>query len=312
MIRLGAIGGGMVFGRYYAAAKQLPELSIVAMADPDPVRRAYWASLGCHAMETTEELLNNELDAILVLTPNHAHYSAVTACINSGKDVLCEKPLTVTVDQARRLFTLASDRGVILYAAMHVRHRAEIRYLLQRCAGEVAEFDQEWLENWTKAPAWYRDRRLSGGGVLLDIGINQIDWMQTVAGTLCPGKATARVTEDGIDELCNIRWRFKGGTGQTELSWRATAERRQTVVRTHRGSVFRLNHSAGTIEDNGRTHGPWEHDEYAGVLREFIAVLGGIAVTNGTDSLQLLELIRDVYALLGLPYLSEQTERSKV
>ena len=226
MIRLGAVGGGMVFNRYFAVAHRVGEIQITSLAETDLARAAYWHRQGCR-VEGIDELLDDDLDAVMVLTPNATHGVLVKRCIERGIHVLCEKPLALSAGEAQDLFDLAASRDVILYPAMHVRHRPEIRYLLERCANSVARIEQVWLEDWRQGPRWYRDSELSGGGVLLDVGVNHIDWMLSLIGDLTPGDATSTVAESGVEEECAVTWHFATGFGRSELSWRTSPQRRR-------------------------------------------------------------------------------------
>lgn len=310
MIRLGAIGGGMVFARYFAAAERLPEVKLVSLADPDPRCRAYWTSKGCHCVPTIEDLLQNSFDGLLVLTPNHTHSTFVLQCLESGADVLCEKPLALNVGEAEKLFDCASARGVLLYPAMHLRHRPEIKYLFEHCVGQVEAFQQVWLEDWTTSPAWYRNPKLSGGGVLLDVGINQIDWMLSLLADLTPVSATARGYEGTVEQECSVEWLFDGGSGRSDLSWRGLPQRRHTHIRMANGRTFHMDHDAGNVLDNGIQYGPWPDDEYAGVLREFLAVRNGKCGIQRFRTIEALKLIQEIYALTGLSFFNENSERS--
>src|SRR5215471_7265063 len=115
MIRLGAIGAGMVFRRYESAIDQMKDVAITAVADRNPASRAAVHRPGRRIFATTEELLDEPLDAVLVLTHNAAHAEVAEACLRRGLAVLCEKPLATTANPARELVHLAKENDAFLF-----------------------------------------------------------------------------------------------------------------------------------------------------------------------------------------------------
>ena len=79
---------------------------------------------------------------------------------------------------------------------MHVRHRPEVIRATDHLDGGISAFQQVWLEDWTLAPAWYLRAASSRGGVLLDVGINQIDWLAPLVVDLRPMRAEAVLGEE--------------------------------------------------------------------------------------------------------------------
>jgi len=308
MIRLGAIGAGMVFHRYAQAAAALPEVIITAVADPNPKQRAAAIAPGRHVLSDIHALLEEPIDAVLVLTPNSEHSSIVEECLRYGKSTLCEKPVAIGAQRVREIFTLARCNGAFLYPAMHCRHRPEIRYIREHCSVAVVEFGQVWREDWRGAPAWYRDPARAGGGVLLDVGTNQIDWISPFVGPLEVATVEGEAVKGGLEEECLVHWQFPGGTGSLELSWRGAPQHRRSWLSTEDGRAFELDHDRRIAVHNGRIHGPWNNDEYEGVLREFLLQCADPSARDPAACeriASILELIRRVYARLGLPFLDD-------
>lgn len=289
MIRAGVIGAGMVYGHYARAAAEVAEIALVAAYDPDP------SALRTH--DSLQRFLDEPLDAVLVLAPNAAHVPLVEACLDRGIPTLCEKPLALTAHDARALLDRAAARRTLLYTAMHARHRPEVRWLAGHLDAPVTRFAQTWLEDWRGAPPWYFRSALSGGGVLLDAGINHIDW---IARHLPPlDVVTARAAWDGeVEHECDVEWSFDGGSGSTRLSWRGSPEERRSVVETRSGARFELLHDRNAVLHDGALHGPWRNDEYACVLREFARAVHDPASAPPSDAATLLALLERVYACI--------------
>jgi predicted dehydrogenase len=300
MIRVGVIGAGTVFGLYQRAAYKVRGLQISAVYDVDPRRSA--ASCGQAIVAgSLGELLRCPIDAVFILSPNATHVSLVEAALDRGLPVLCEKPLAPTPDEAEQLLTLADNRRLLLYAAMHVRHRPEIIRATDHLDGGISTFQQAWLEDWTSAPAWYLHAASSCGGVLLDVGINQIDWVARLVAGLRPMRAQAVLGEE-VETACLIQWSFDGGRGSTHVDWRARPERKITTFISREGHSIEVNHEHRCVKLDGRILGPWADDEYEGVLRDFMSRYYGRHSPNDRAPVRVLSLIRDVYSRLGLQF----------
>jgi predicted dehydrogenase len=307
-LRLGVLGAGAIFRRYEQAVDRAPDLAmdleIVAVADPDPRAREAAARPGRKVFTTARELLAEPLDAVLILTPNASHPALVSAALERGLDVLCEKPLATSAAAARSLCALAARTGRLLYTAMHCRHRPEVRYLADHLDGEVVEFRQVYREDWRSAPAWYYQPAVCGGGVLLDVGINQLDWILPFVAPLSVAAAALTLDEQGVDVECAVTWSSGPGRSSTELSWRAFPEDRRTEIRTAGGARFTLDHTVHCAWQDGRLRGPWRNDEYGSVLRDFAIQVRDPAARAPSDAPRLLELLREVYAYAGLDFLA--------
>jgi predicted dehydrogenase len=309
MIRVGVIGAGMVFGLYQQAAAKVRGLEISAVYDVDPRRSAAFCGQGTVA-GSLGELLHCAIDAVFILSPNATHVSLVEAALDRGLPVLCEKPLAPTPDEAEQLLTLADDRRLLLYAAMHVRHRPEIIRVTDHLDGGISTFQQVWLEDWTSAPAWYLRAASSRGGVLLDVGINQIDWVARLVAGLRPMRAQA-VLGGEVETACLIQWSFDGGHGSTHVDWRARPERKITTFISRDGRSIEVNHEHRCLKLDGQILGPWGDDEYEGVLRDFISRFYARHAPNDRTPVRALSLIRDVYSQLGLQFVRD-TDQAKV
>ncbi len=128
----------------------------------------------------------DELDLIVVATPNDGHESQALAALAAGKHVLVDKPLALSVPGVDRIAQLAEQRGRILAVFHNRRWDADfltIRQLLQRQAlGTLHCFESRWNRF---RPDWvdrWRERPAQGGGVLLDLGTHLIDQALTLFG----------------------------------------------------------------------------------------------------------------------------------
>ncbi len=121
------------------------------------------------------------VDAVIVAAPNHLHYSISMACLEAGKHVLCEKPITITSQECKKLISIAKKHSLILSVA-HVRRfypavRQIKEIIINKKLGNIISFDfkEGTVFSWPSVSGFYFDKNKSGGGVLMDIGTHLLD-----------------------------------------------------------------------------------------------------------------------------------------
>jgi predicted dehydrogenase len=181
--RVGAIGCGGIFRSMHVPGWQaLPAVEIVAVCDLDLARARQVAQEvnAQHVFTDFRDLVKLDLDAVDVCTPNRAHMPAVLAALESGKHVLCEKPLAVTTREVRAMGRLAEKKKRKLMTAQHLRFTSSAQAAKNWAAAghlgpvyhaRVRAMRRAWLP---VAPGFI-DRELSGGGPCMDIGVHALD-----------------------------------------------------------------------------------------------------------------------------------------
>jgi Predicted dehydrogenases and related proteins len=306
--RLGACGAGSIFRAYEKAATNLRHVEFVAVADPSiqQLRRAERPN----RFMTAEvcEMLKEQLDAVLILSPNHLHAHQTLLALERGHAVLCEKPLATNIAEARQVLDFAEKHERHLQVAMHCRFRPEIEYFFQHVDGPIISFEQKYLESWMSASDWFFDPRLSGGGVLLDVGINQLDWLLPLVPDIAPLKVTYEMSDREVEVECELDCVWSHGQGKTHLSWRAQQEEKMTTLVTEPGTHFELNHQTHSVRVNGEHKGSWTCREYEQVLASFLAQLKERPIVD-ERAFRMLEFLGQAYSLAGLPFLNDTQSR---
>ncbi|HXD33700.1 MAG TPA: Gfo/Idh/MocA family oxidoreductase [Pyrinomonadaceae bacterium] len=302
--RLGACGAGSIFRTYEKAAADLGTIEFVAVADPSVAQLQRAARPGRFLTTDIQELLKVQLDAVLILSPNSLHARQALLAMERGLPVLCEKPLATNLEDARQLLAFAEYHQRHLQVAMHCRYRPEVEYLFEHLDGPITSFDQKYLENWMSASEWFFDRHLSGGGVLLDVGINQLDWLLPLVPGLVPLKVTYDMGERQVEVECELDCTWSNGHGRTRLSWRTKEEQKMTTVVTEPGTHFELDHQTHSVRVNGEDKGCWPCVEYEQVLTVFLSQLKE-QPTVDRRAFRILEFLSQSYKLAGLPFLND-------
>lgn len=184
-IRLAVIGaGGIAQVAHIPNWKQIPGVELVAVCDTQKTRaKAVAEHFGIpHVFTDDDEILKmDEIDAVDICAPTNAHMALAIKALSAGKHVLVEKPMSRTVEEAEQMVRAAKQYKRKLMVAMNVRFWRDVINLRQFIEnGELGELFYAkcgWLrrqEKWNER-AWLFDKKYSGGGVLMDLGIQILD-----------------------------------------------------------------------------------------------------------------------------------------
>jgi predicted dehydrogenase len=199
-IKLGIIGTGGMANFHASDFGKIAGVELTACLDVVPGRAEAFAQKHGfkHATGNIDELLE-QVDAVSIVTPDRFHAKPTIAALRAGKHVLCEKPLTVTLAEARKVAAeaqKAGKRGVIHMTNFSYRKSAAFQKAIELvAAGKLGAlrhvhsfYLQCWLSsdvwgNWSKEGWLWRLQTAAGsGGVLGDIGCHILDLTTAVAG----------------------------------------------------------------------------------------------------------------------------------
>jgi len=126
------------------------------------------------------DLLKEELDAVLVLTPNNSHSEITAAALKSGKHVMCEKPMAINTAEAKAMIAARDSSKKLLTIAYQNRFRSDSIFLKAECEkGTLGEiyFARATALRRRAVPTWgvFLDAEKQGGGPLIDIGTHALD-----------------------------------------------------------------------------------------------------------------------------------------
>ena len=238
-IRLGMVGGGqgaLIGSVHRLAARMDGHFRLVAGAlSSTPERaRASGAEIGLDPTRTyddwtrmagREARLKDGVEAVAIVTPNHMHAAPAIEFLKRGIHVICDKPLTATMAEAKKL-AAAADKADALFILTHnytgyplVR---QARAMIAR--GDIGqirlvqvEYAQDWLthEVHNKQAEWRSDPARAGiGGALGDIGTHAYNLAAFVAGMepeALAADVTAFVPGRQLDDNANVLLRYPGG-----------------------------------------------------------------------------------------------------
>lgn len=174
----------------------------------------------------------DKVDFVVIVTPNDMHHPAAKACLEAGLHVVCDKPFTVTSEQAAELRDLAAQRGLLCAVTYNysgypmVRHAAELVQsgMLGQVRKVYAEYHQGWLatdleKTGQKQASWRQDPARAGmGGSLGDIGTHAEQLIRFVTGLRVESvhaELTSFVPGRVLDDDAAVLLRLSGGAKAT-------------------------------------------------------------------------------------------------
>ncbi|MBQ9773093.1 MAG: Gfo/Idh/MocA family oxidoreductase [Clostridia bacterium] len=134
-----------------------------------------------------------DVDVIDICTPNLYHFETLKKAIRAGKHVLCEKPLCVTVEEAREIAALPLQHGQMCGMVFNNRWLSPVLRAKQLIdegrLGRILSFHGYYLHSSatdvSRRAGWKQDKTVCGGGVLFDLGSHVIDLLGFLCGRLC-------------------------------------------------------------------------------------------------------------------------------
>jgi predicted dehydrogenase len=169
-------------GSYAHSAASRPDIELVGIADEVGERAQQMASrFGTRAFESYEALLADPgLQAVIVCSENVKHRGLVEMAAAAGKHVLCEKPLATTVEDGEAMIAACRVAGVQLMTAFPCRYSPVMQRLKSTIdsgsAGKVVAF--RGTNRGRNPGGWFIDKRLSGGGAMIDHTVHVTDLMR--------------------------------------------------------------------------------------------------------------------------------------
>lgn len=174
-VRVGIIGCGRVAKRFPAEADVVNGLKIVATYDIDKNQAENLASNieGAKVCSSVEELYEI-IDAVYIATPHLSHYSYIKKSILARKHVLCETPMVLNGQEAKELFALAEEKGVILMEANKTAHCPAFNHLIvmikSGVIGEVVDIEASLSKLWNDQKSLREFDPEQAGGSLYELG----------------------------------------------------------------------------------------------------------------------------------------------
>ncbi|MBD5460157.1 MAG: Gfo/Idh/MocA family oxidoreductase [Lachnospiraceae bacterium] len=218
---LAIVGFGGMAGWHYELIEKdfsMDELAVAGIWDIREERREYAASMGIHVYRSLEDLLADEkVDLVLIATPNDVHKSIAIQAMEAGKNVVSEKPVTLSSEDLREMTEASERTGRFL--TVHQNRRWDEDFLTVKKVMEEGKLGEIFrLESRVHGsrgiPGGWRQEKEHGGGMVLDWGVHLFDQalllfpgvkLKTVYATL------TNVTDQTVDDGFTADLGFENG-----------------------------------------------------------------------------------------------------
>lgn len=240
-IKIGIVGAGHIAQVVHIPIwKTIADAEVVAVCDKIKAK-ARWVAEKLHIDryygDLDEMLKSDDIDAVDICTETASHKELAVAALSAGKHVLVEKPMARTYQEAKAMVDTARKYERHLMVAMNVRFRRDAITLKSFVdgneLGDIIYAKSGWVSrrNFSKiTDRWLYNREISGGGVLMDLGIQMLDAASWLLGDLQPVSVKAvtfhRVPNLSVEDSAICMLQYESGTVLSlEVSWTIMTEK---------------------------------------------------------------------------------------
>ena len=228
-LTFGIVGAGAIAQTYAQAFAAAENIKLVAVADlRQEAARALAETNGARVYETYQDLAENEsnLDAVIIATPPNTHREIAGYFFDRKVNVLCEKPLCLSVAEARQMLDHAEKSKVVFTMASKFRYVADVIKAKSLVAagvlGEIVLFENAFTARVDMTKRWNSNAKYSGGGVLIDNGTHSVDIVRYFLGAIHEVLAIEGKRGQAIEVDDNVRLFLKTANGDQaniDLTW---------------------------------------------------------------------------------------------
>jgi predicted dehydrogenase len=300
---------------YADALTKLPGVEFVGLSNEEAdAGRRFAEQFGTRFYESDEALLGEHLDGVIICSDNSRHRPLTELAARHTKHILCEKPISTTVEDGQAMIDACAAAGTKLQLAFPVRFSPPVMSLKQAMDQEVLGrvYSLKTTNHGTMPGGWFVDKARSGGGAVIDHTVHVIDLLRWFWNTEVT-EVYAEVGYDllhpnlGIDDAGMLSFKLANGAyGTLDTSW----SRPQSFptwgdvtieVLGERG-IIRLDAFKQQIavysDQVGKAQWvPWGSNMDLGLIRDFVDMIatGRDPSITGLDGLRALEVALAAY-----------------
>lgn len=195
MIKFAVVGTGIIGLSHIKALSEIPEAKLVAICDINEAQvSALSEEIGVPYFTNYKDIPKKvDCDAVILNLPHGLHAESTVFFLNSGINVLVEKPMANTVSECNVMLDAAKKSGKHLAVAHPQRHFGAIAKIKEIYdTGDLGRFcmctGQRSTDYFSDArPKWFLSKKLSGGGIVMNYGAHELDKLQYITGQKVKG-----------------------------------------------------------------------------------------------------------------------------
>lgn len=332
-IGVGIVGCGFIAKVHLDAMRANSDLAeVVAVADVDIERaKAFATANGVPAYYPghREMLEDKRVQAVVVAVPNYLHYQVTMDALLSGRHVICEKPLALSLKQGQEMVNTAREKGLVLAYAEElcfIPKYERVKQLLESGGIGRPYLVRQCEKHAGPYSPWFFKEEEAGGGILMDMGCHSISCIRWVLNKPKVKAVTAvmgtflhnEITKE--EDHCLVILEFEDGTlGQAESSWALKGGMDSTLEVFGTGGVIYADLLKGMglrafseqgFPDMWEPNQGWVYPDYEWLWnngypqedRHFLECMlrGETPKESGADGLEVLEIILAAYHSAGI------------
>lgn len=217
MLKVGIIGFGYMGNFHYEKVSHFDDVQVTCAFDNNDEKLKSAEKKGLKAYKTLDEFLKEDIDLVVIATPNQWHEKYAVAAMKTGKNVLCEKPATMSVDEMNQIIRVSKETGN--FFTVHQQRRFDPDYRVVKdivnsgAIGKITTIESRVLGERGVCFGWRADPE-SGGGMLYDWGVHLIDQILQLYPEETVTSIYARVLSvltPAVDDLFEITLNLSNG-----------------------------------------------------------------------------------------------------
>jgi len=318
VLRVAIMGLGSYGTRVADAIQDCTKAKLVGVISGTPEKITKWQSKynipekNCYNYENFDKIKDNpDIDAVYVITPNALHHDQVIRVAKAGKHAISEKPMALNGREAQEMVDACKKANVKLLVGyrMHFEPKT-LEVIRMRKDGELGKvlFFQGLSGFKIGDPSqWRLDKKLAGGGALMDIGIYSVNGARYMIGeepiwvTAQETKTDKELFKEGVDETILFQLGFPGGAVASCLSTYSMSNLDRFFVNGDKGYAELMpstgygpiegKTSKGPLTQPHKTHQTVQMEEFAGIILEGKTPIVPVDGEEGARDLRIVDAI---------------------
>lgn len=270
VLRVAIMGLGSYGTRVADAMRDCKRAKLVGVISGTPSKVKDWQTKygipekNCYNYDNFDRIKdNNDIDAVYIITPNGLHKDQAIRVARAGKHVISEKPMAINAAEALQMVDACKKANVRLLVGYRMHLEANtleiVRMRNEGAFGKIKFFQGLSGFRIGNPDQWRLNKKLSGGGAMMDIGIYSVNGARYLVGeepiwvTAQETKTDPEKFKDGIDETIQFQFGFPGGAVASCLSTYSMNNLDRFFLNGEKGFA-ELHPSTGYGPIKGRTH----------------------------------------------------------
>lgn len=280
--KLGFLGVGWIGKHRLEAIMQSGVAEVVGLCDPlatDTVR--YCRDHDIKNVNDYDSLLDEDLDGVVIATPNALHKHQTCQALMDGKAVFCQKPLACTMSDTIQVIETARKHDCLLMTDLSYRYTQGMRKIkVLMDSGELGDIFAAHLtfhSAYGPEKSWHYDRSLSGGGCVMDLGIHLIDILYWLFPDIAIGKYSSNLyakgkplaqQENQVEDYAMAHLTFSNGmAAQLCCSWNLPAGKDAIIELNFYGTK-----GGATFRNVNGSYYDFKAEYYKGTTRQILSL----------------------------------------